>query len=49
MADIVFAAMSGEGFEELDFEDTNRIYLPYQKVTAENVDAYLEADAQAAR
>lgn len=51
MADIVFAAMSGEGFEELDFEDTNHIYiyLPYQKVTAENVDAYLEADAQAAR
>ena len=49
MADIVFAAMSGEGFEELDFEDTNRIYLPYQEVTAENVDAYLEADAQAAR
>ena len=49
MADIIFASMSGEGLEELDFEDTNRIYLPYQKVTAENVDAYLEADTQAAR
>ena len=51
MADIIFATMSGEGLEELDFEDTNHIYiyLPYQKVTAENVDAYLETDTQAAR
>ena len=46
MADLVFASVSGEGFDKIDFMNMNSIYLSYQKVTAENVDAYLDADSQ---
>ena len=49
MSDLVFASVSGEGFDKIDFVNMNSIYLPYQKVTAENVDTYLDADAQITR
>lgn len=49
MADLVFASVSGKGFDEIDFLNMNSVYLPYQKVTAENVDTYLDADSQIAR
>lgn len=44
MAAIVFASVSGEGFDDINFENLNEVYLPYQKVTIDNVDNYLESN-----
>ena len=45
MAAIVFASVSGcEGLGEINFEYLTEVYLPYQKVTIDNVDHYLETN-----
>ena len=37
MAKLAAALVFGEGMEELTFENEKYIYLPYQKITSENV------------
>ena len=44
MAAIVFASVSGKGLDEINFENLTEVYLPYQKVTIDNVDNYLETN-----
>ena len=44
MAAIVFASVSGKGLDGINFENLTEVYLPYQKVTIDNVDNYLEAN-----
>ena len=44
MAAIVFASVSGKGLDGINFENLTEVYLPYQKVTVDNVDNYLEAN-----
>lgn len=44
MAAIVFASVSGKGWDGINFENLTEVYLPYQKVTIDNVDNYLEAN-----
>lgn len=44
MAAIVFASVSGKGLDGINFENLTEVYLPYQKVTIDNVDHYLEAN-----
>ena len=44
MAAIVFASVSGKGLDEINFENLTEVYLPYQKVTIDNVDHYLETN-----
>ena len=40
MARLALAVVTGEGMDELEFENQQYIYLPYSKVTPENVDTY---------
>lgn len=42
MAAIVFASVSGKGLDGINFENLTEVYLPYQKVTIDNVDNYLK-------
>ena len=44
MAKLAVALVSGEGMEEISFEKGKYIYLPYLKVTSENVDKFLKYD-----
>lgn len=44
MASIVFASVSGKGLDGIHFENLTEVYLPYQKVTIDNVDHYLETN-----
>ena len=44
MAAIVFASVSGKGLDGINFENLTEVYLPYQKVTIDKVDNYLEAN-----
>lgn len=44
MAAIVFASVSGKGWDGINFENLTEVYLPYQKVTIDNVDHYLETN-----
>ncbi len=44
MAAIVFASVSGKGLDGINFENLTEVYLPYQKVTIDNVDNYLETN-----
>ena len=44
MAAIVFASVSGKGLDGIHFENLTEVYLPYQKVTIDNVDHYLETN-----
>lgn len=44
MAAIVFASVSGKGLGGINFENLTEVYLPYQKVTIDNVDNYLETN-----
>lgn len=44
MAAIVFASVSGKGLDGINFENLTEVYLPYQKVTIDNVDHYLETN-----
>lgn len=40
MAKLIQAIISGQGMEELSFQDDQYIYLPYDKVTKENVSLF---------
>ena len=44
MAAIVFASVSGKGLDGINFENLTEVYLPYQKITIDNVDHYLETN-----
>ena len=44
MAAIVFASVSGKGLDWINFKNLTEVYLPYQKVTIDNVDHYLETN-----
>lgn len=41
MAQIAVALLTGRGMEEIEFQKDRCVYLPYEKVTKENVDAFL--------
>lgn len=41
MAKLAVAACSGKGMEDIQFENQKYIYLPYAKVTIDNVEEYL--------
>lgn len=41
MAKLAVAAVLGKGFEEIPFENEKYVYLPYVKITRENVDTFL--------
>ena len=41
MAKLAAALVSGEGLEEISFENEKYIYLPYEKITKENVQEFL--------
>ena len=45
MARLAVAIASGEGIEEIEFENDKYIYLPYSKVTSENVQSYLDKNS----
>lgn len=42
MAKLAVAVITGEGMETLDFEKERCIYLPYSKITRENVGEYIK-------
>lgn len=42
MAALAAASVTGEGMEEIEFQNGNYVYLPYAKITQENVDEYLD-------
>ena len=44
IAKLAAALVSGEGLEEIVFEKEKYIYLPYFKVTEDNVEEYLNAE-----
>ncbi len=41
IAKLAVAAATGEGMDEIEFDNYHSIYLPYQKVTRENLDSFL--------
>ena len=45
MAKLAVAAATGEGMEDIEFENEKYIYLPYQKVTPDQIDEFLEEEA----
>lgn len=47
MAELSVALITGEGMEKLSFKNERYIYLPYYKVTAENVDEFIEENSMA--
>lgn len=44
MAKLAVAIVSGEGMEDIEFQDERYIYLPYSKVTKDTVDDFLVPD-----
>lgn len=44
MADLAAALVSGEGMEKIKFKNDRYIYLPYEKVTKENVGEFLSRE-----
>lgn len=44
MAELAVALASGEGLDEIAFENEKYIYLPYAKVTSENVGDYIRKE-----
>ena len=42
MADLAFAVVTGEGMEDIAFENEKYIYLPYRKITLENVEDFIK-------
>lgn len=42
MAKLSFAAVTGTGMDDIEFVNGKYIYLPYQKVTADNVESYID-------
>ena len=47
MAELSVALIMGEGMEKLSFKNERYIYLPYYKVTAENVNEFIEENSMA--
>ena len=45
MAELAVALVSGKGMEDIKFEKDKYIYLPYSKVTMDNVEDYLPEPA----
>ena len=45
MAKLAVAAATGEGMEDIEFENEKDIYLPYQKVTPDQIDEFLDEEA----
>lgn len=45
MAKLAVAAATGEGMEDIEFENEKYIYLPYQKVTLDQIDEFLDEEA----
>ena len=45
MAKLAVAAATGEGMEDIEFENEKYIYLPYQKVTPDQIDEFLDQEA----
>ena len=45
MAKLAVAAATGEGMEDIEFENEKYIYLPYQKVTPDQIDEFLDEEA----
>ncbi len=45
MAKLAVAAVTGEGMEDIAFENEKYIYLPYQKVTPDHIDEFLDEEA----
>ncbi len=43
MAKLAFALIMKKGMKEIEFKNEKYIYLPYEKVTADNVDEFLKA------
>lgn len=46
MAKLAVAVITGDGMNELDFEKERCIYLPYSKVTRENVEDYIKGGGE---
>ena len=44
MADLAAALVSGEGMEKIKFKNDRYIYLPYEKVTKENIGEFLSRE-----
>lgn len=44
MAKLIEALVSGSGLSDIEFENEKYIYLPYSKVTFENVEEYIEKE-----
>ena len=44
MAKLAVSIVTGEGAEEIEAENGRYIYLPYFKVTEDNVDEYLQEE-----
>lgn len=42
MAELVIAAVTGKEMEDIQFENNRCIYLPYKKVTKENVETMIK-------
>ena len=42
MEELAAALVSGEGMEDISFINEKYIYLPYEKITRENVDEFLD-------
>lgn len=45
MAELVIAAVTGKEMEDIQFENNRCIYLPYKKVTKENVETMIKQTA----
>ncbi len=45
MAKLAVAAATGEGMGDIEFENEKYIYLPYQKVTPDQIDEFLDEEA----
>ena len=45
MAKLAVAAATGEGMKDIEFENEKYIYLPYQKVTPDQIDEFLDEEA----
>ena len=42
MAELAAALILGEGMEDISFEKEKYLYLPYEKITRDNVEEYLD-------
>ena len=43
MAELAVVLATGDGLQNLEFERGKYIYLPYEKITRENVSTFFEA------